>query len=168
VAAEPEPEPEPVAAQPEPEPVAVAPEPVAPPAPHPVEAARPPKRTTPHEDVTTQPRWPVPPPAPAAPTATPWLTVAPDEPPGGPQWPTPAWRISDSSDLPAMLAGRALLPRDDAAALWAASAREVLTGSIDNRPVAPAAPLSAQPCVNCGLSLSANARFCRRCGARQA
>jgi ribosomal protein L40E len=35
-------------------------------------------------------------------------------------------------------------------------------------PEAASAPTpTAQPCVSCGLSLSANARFCRRCGTRQ-
>ncbi|HSL77186.1 MAG TPA: zinc-ribbon domain-containing protein, partial [Candidatus Limnocylindrales bacterium] len=48
-------------------------------------------------------------------------------------------------------------------ALWAASAQEVAK-------VAPAAKAAGgvQPCVSCGLSLSANARFCRRCGTPQA
>ena len=51
-------------------------------------------------------------------------------------------------------------------ALWAESAREVAS------PIAPGRrrPRSAggvQPCVSCGLSLSATARFCRRCGTRQ-
>ena len=59
------------------------------------------------------------------------------------------------------------MPQDDAAALWAASAQEVLGGG--PRPAIPtaAAPATPQPCVSCGLSLSANARFCRRCGTRQ-
>jgi len=69
--------------------------------------------------------------------------------------------------MPGTLAGRTLLPQDDAASLWAASAREVLSG--DARPTQASAVPSPtpQPCVNCGLSLSANARFCRRCGTRQ-
>jgi hypothetical protein len=50
-------------------------------------------------------------------------------------------------------------------ALWAASAREVLGGPVGP---APAPTAGIQPCSNCGLSLSANARFCRRCGTRQA
>jgi len=72
-------------------------------------------------------------------------------------------------DLPATLAGRPLLPLDDASGVWAASARQVLTGAAQ-APVpqaAAAAAATAQPCVSCGLSLSANARFCRRCGSRQ-
>ncbi|HSJ00683.1 MAG TPA: hypothetical protein VLA59_09905 [Patescibacteria group bacterium] len=44
-------------------------------------------------------------------------------------------------------------------AFWDASAREV---------AAAAANIGVQSCGQCGLSLSANARFCRRCGTRQA
>ena len=45
------------------------------------------------------------------------------------------------------------------------AAREVVTA-----PAAAAARAAGgvQPCVSCGLSLSATARFCRRCGTRQA
>lgn len=53
------------------------------------------------------------------------------------------------------LAQRAAL----AGTLWAASAREV-TGT--------ASHVGVQACGECGLSLSASARFCRRCGTRQA
>jgi hypothetical protein len=191
VAVEPEPvavEPEPVAV--EPEPVAVEPEPVAvEPEPEPI-AAQPAAR----DDVVVQPTWPsaspattpadVPPPpaappAPPAPpaqdrpTAQPWLSVAPDEAaqPGEPQWPAaPVWPVlTTRRDTPMTLAGRPLLPHADASALWAASAREVLGIPTSGTPAldpAPGAP-TPQPCVQCGLSLSANARFCRRCGARQ-
>jgi ribosomal protein L40E len=44
-------------------------------------------------------------------------------------------------------------------AFWDASAREV---------AAAAANIGVQSCGQCGLSLSASARFCRRCGTRQA
>jgi len=130
-----------------------------------------------------QPAWPVTPapvapdatPAPAVsptpdvvPAASPWLTVAPDE-ENAPQWPAgPQWgRVAPRSDVPATLAGRPMIPQDDAASLWAASAREVLGQG--PRPAVPtvAAPAMPQPCVSCGLSLSASARFCRRCGTRQ-
>jgi hypothetical protein len=144
------------------------------------------------DDVVPQPSWPSPAatapaaasssPSPAAaspatapevaPQPAPWLTVAPDvplpdavaarsEPPAPPQWPAQAaWMARPASGrtgAPATLAGRPLLPAD-ASGLWAASNLEVAQ-----------APASAgpQPCVSCGLSLSANARFCRRCGARQ-
>jgi hypothetical protein len=46
--------------------------------------------------------------------------------------------------------------------LWNASAQEVLGSSSQ---VAPQP--GVQSCVKCGLSLSANARFCRRCGSPQ-
>ena len=46
------------------------------------------------------------------------------------------------------------------AALWAASTREVASAT-------PVAPVGVQECAHCGLALSANARFCRRCGMRQ-
>ena len=42
---------------------------------------------------------------------------------------------------------------------WEASAREVAGAS---------AQIGVQNCGECGLSLSATARFCRRCGTRQA
>ena len=162
-AAEPEPE---IVAEPEPEIVA---EPVA---------------AAPGQDVVAQPTWPVPAVAPEAPTApqpvpqtqpevappsNPWLTVAPDDGAAAPQWPTaPQWaRPGTTRELPTTLGGRPIVPQDNAAALWAASAREVLTGGPN--PITPtaAAPATPQPCVSCGLSLSPNARFCRRCGTRQ-
>lgn len=42
---------------------------------------------------------------------------------------------------------------------WEASAREVASAG---------AQVGVQSCGQCGLSLSANARFCRRCGTSQA
>ncbi len=101
------------------------------------------------------------------PGAAPWLMVAPEEAAQAePQWPaTPAWRANArNTDAPTTLAGRTLLPQPDASDLWAASAREVMSA-----PIVDAAPnTTPQPCVQCGLSLSASARFCRRCGTRQA
>ncbi len=165
---------------------AVEPEPVAAEAARPLvpepEPALPPART----DVIAQPVWPVPappaPPVPAAPPpaapttsptapANPWLTVAPDDGSAAPepQWPISAqWGRTARTDIPTTLAGRQLIPRDDAAALWAASAAEVLSGGANApQPLAATVPAAPQPCLNCGLSLSANARFCRRCGTRQ-
>ena len=182
------PEPEPVAAEPSPEPVAAEPEPIAP-EPEPVAAAPEvaaagPAR--PVRDEIAQPTWPVPTPdapvAPAAPeapapaqapAASPWLTVAPDDAPppvwpATPQWPSPQQAAGSAQDIPTTLAGRPLL-QSDATALWAASAQEVLGAAplgVAPAPVAAPTP-TAQPCISCGLSLSANARFCRRCGSRQ-
>jgi hypothetical protein len=61
----------------------------------------------------------------------------------------------------ALLANRNRASSD---ALWAASTQEVLSP-----PAAGLVPATSgvQPCSNCGLSLSATARFCRRCGTRQ-
>ena len=135
-----------------------APAPVAPaPAPEPVAPVQPPT--------------PTPAPVPAPEPVSPWLTVAPDD-GSQPEWPAAAaayGRTPGRTDVPMTLAGRQLMPRDDAAALWAASAREVLSAGPATGPAAVAAPVVAapQPCVSCGLSLSANARFCRRCGTRQ-
>ena len=154
--AEPEPEPEPVAVappEPEPEPVAVMqpepePTPVAAPEPEPVAAARPGPVAPSRDDRVEAPVWRI-----VAPDATP-DTVAPIAPPPVPtpnqpvQWPAPS---------PA--AFLATTPRTSTEAMWAASGREVLA----ERPAQ-----GVQSCVNCGLALSATARFCRRCGNRQA
>ena len=59
--------------------------------------------------------------------------------------------------------GRPAQPTGGIEALWAESAREVASSA---DPAARAAG-GVQPCVSCGLSLSATARFCRRCGTRQ-
>ena len=111
------------------------------------------------------PQYSVPPPPPqAAPQAPAWRMVAPesqplgagapspngryDGPPPEPQWPTaPAW--------PAPLA-RTSRTRG-AEAVWAESTRDLL-----NRP-----DTGVSACFNCGLPLSATARFCRRCGTSQ-
>jgi hypothetical protein len=161
----------------EPVPAATAAEPEAP-APEPQAA----------DDHVEQPTWPLvapetpgPAPAPPAQQEQPALpaaaSAAPEWPaqpqwPAAPQWPSqPAWpgstpsRPSDGTIL-----GRPMVPSGGIDALWAASSGEVLgqslTGPAQNLP--QAAPLGVQPCVNCGLSLSATARFCRRCGSPQA
>jgi hypothetical protein len=114
------------------------------------------------------------PPPPATPQPTlesGWLTVAPDD-GQAPSWPTtPAWPVpSPRRDVPSTLAGRPLVPQGDSALLWAASAREVMAGSLSGAQQAASSPVAVatpQPCVGCGLPLSASARFCRRCGTRQ-
>ncbi|MBF6604147.1 MAG: hypothetical protein IVW53_01000 [Chloroflexi bacterium] len=80
-------------------------------------------------------------PAPEWPAATPAWPPRPAVPTAGPQWPAPI--------QPAPVRG--------ADAVWAQSSRDVL-----NRP-----ETGVQACVNCGLPLSATARFCRRCGSNQ-
>jgi hypothetical protein len=140
--------------QPEPEPVA---EPMAPTPgyePEPIAAGR--------EDLVPQPTWqivaPENPPEPEWPAQPQW--------PAQPEWPNPR----EATDGLAFL-GRPAQPTGGIEALWAESAREVTAGVATAGPGAsPVAGRPAggvQPCVSCGLSLSANARFCRRCGSRQ-
>jgi hypothetical protein len=129
------------------------------------DVAAPPEASRPRDDLVEQPTWRIFAPDATAPTAPPSDVPAPQRQPAGlpsqasadPQWPA----RPDIAESPAMalLASRA---RSDA--LWAASAQEVIGGP-GARPAA--APTGVQPCSNCGLSLSANARFCRRCGTRQ-
>ena len=189
VAAEPEPvmaaapEPEPVvAAAPEPEPVvAVAPEPepvvAAAPEPEPVVAAEPEPEPVaaeePRRDVVEQPTWRIVAPDAPAPTGDGEPTAvpprgpfrAPPEPIAAstePHWPAqPEWPAQrGAGGLPSF--GRPAMATGGIEQLWAESAREVTAA-----PVATAARSGVQACVSCGLSLSATARFCRRCGTRQ-
>jgi hypothetical protein len=155
-AAEPEPE---IALVPEPEPEPVAAE--APVAEEPVETA---PAVPPAADVVEQPTWRI-----TAPDLEP-PAVGASLPPSGqvppavePQWPArPEWPTPQSSaGLPFL--GRPAQPQGGADALWAASNRELVT----TPPPAGRTSSGIQPCVSCGLSLSANARFCRRCGTLQ-
>jgi hypothetical protein len=103
-----------------------------------------------------------------APAITPWQVVAPDE------TPAPPARVPSQSASPttARQAGAGtsmgwLLRRREAAqsqvsaritrSVWEESTRDLVT-----RP-----GTGIQACQSCGLPLSANARFCRRCGAPQ-
>jgi hypothetical protein len=148
--------PEEVAATPAVEP---APEPT-PPAPEPVRADR-----------VEQPTWHiVAPETPTVPTnghehvdeglpAVAATTPAPPT-PAEPQWPTnPEWPVAPPSA--SLLATRGASSSAANEALWAASARDVVAQS----PGTPGG--GVQSCSSCGLSLSATARFCRRCGSRQ-
>ncbi len=98
-----------------------------------------------------------------APPTPPAAPVAEPEWPSKPEWPAPG----AAAGLPFL--GRLATPTGGIEALWAESAREVSTVPASG----PAANADAkatggvQPCISCGLSLSANARFCRRCGSRQ-
>jgi hypothetical protein len=178
VAVAPEPEPEPVAAapEPEPEPVAAAPEPE----PEPIAAAAAfqpePAPTLLPADQVVQPIWqivapdvaatlvnghpPAEPSLPAAASAAPQMPPAPPAHPAEPQWPAaPEWPQAQPG-LP-FLADRAVSQSAATEALWAASVRDVIAHP-------PGTPVGGvQPCSSCGLSLSATARFCRRCGTRQ-
>jgi ribosomal protein L40E len=168
VAVEPEPEPEPepvVAAEPEPEPEPVAAEPtrvdvveqptwqiVAPEEPPTVE---PPVATPPVAPTPVAPTPVVPPPAAAPDPVQPAATAEP-------QWPTqPQWPQAQQSTNGLPYFGRPAIPTGGLESLRAESAREVTTAPAET------ARAGVQPCVSCGLSLSATARFCRRCGTRQ-
>ena len=137
-AAEPEPEPA-GAAEPEPEPAGAGP-----------------------TDAVEQPTWRI-----VAPDAAP--TPQHDW-PVAPSWPTADPRAGQGRQVPgpaaAPWASRLATARPEPANVWAASSQEVLAApgpAAAGRPGTPA----VQACVSCGLSLSANARFCRRCGSRQ-
>jgi hypothetical protein len=167
-----EPEPEPVALEPEPEPVALQPEPE--PEPEPVAAAQPP------QDVVEQPVWlsvaPDPDATPAPPAGTPAdgglpaAASAETQWPSQPEWPSqPQWPSARSSTpRPNTILGRPVVPTGGIDALWAASSRDVVAPmATAPTPLGQQMPAAAQPCINCGLSLSSTARFCRRCGTAQ-
>jgi hypothetical protein len=162
---EPEPvavEPEAVAVEPEPAPVAAAAEPAA-------EAVEPePGAEAVATDHIPQPTWPA-----AAPTPATTDDGHAGSPAGEPTWPaSPSWPVLASSEPPTWPGQPEaiendplafLLARRSTEDLWAASNREVVT-----TPAPVGAPaVTVQNCTSCGLSLSATARFCRRCGARQ-
>ena len=100
-----------------------------------------------------------------------WSVVAPDgASPGQPKPAPPAWATPGSTTrreadaMPsATWAARVATARPLESPVWAASSRDILAAG----PPGAAGPVGIQSCVSCGLSLSANARFCRRCGTRQ-
>ncbi len=160
--AEPAPEPGPAAPVAEPAPVAAEPAPVAEPAAAPAPT-----------DSIEQPTWRV-----VAPDAAP-APAEPTSPTPPSDWPaTPAWPTNPSVPRPGSVprsdtvpgpgaapwAARLATARPEPTGVWAASSQEVLGSPAGAPQGAPA----IQACVSCGLSLSANARFCRRCGTRQA
>jgi hypothetical protein len=122
------------------------------------------------DDVVPQPVWQMVAPDPGAATPlgqpavppTPPAAASAAPPNGEPQWPTrAAWTGSaPASGLPFL--GRPAAPQGGLEALWAESSREVVTTPAPGRTAGV-----IQPCVSCGLSLSATARFCRRCGTPQ-
>jgi hypothetical protein len=129
-------------------------------------------------DLVEQPTWRITAPdpsgaAPVPPASEPGTTVplqttsTQAEAPGDePQWPArPQWPgAAPIAGLPFL--GRPAAGQGGIEALWAASNQELVTAV--PTPGRPAASTGIQPCVSCGLSLSANARFCRRCGTLQA
>ena len=99
-----------------------------------------------------------------------WRMVAPDGSPEDESEPAlPAWatqartgrRPADAMPAAAW-AARVATARPVESPVWEASSRDILAA-----PTPGAAAPGIHSCVSCGLSLSANARFCRRCGSRQ-
>jgi hypothetical protein len=157
-AVEPEPEPEAVSAvEPEPEPEAVS--------------AVEPESEPEAVDFVAQPVWQIVAPDPATQVDVPTPTDAPPSIPAAaasnataePQWPTRAAWLGSAPSKGLPFLGRPSAPQGGIDALWAASAQEVVTPAAQSK-----AAGGIQPCVSCGLSLSATARFCRRCGTPQA
>ncbi len=147
-------------------------EPVEPDEPPPI-AAEPADAVSTPVDRVEQPTWRMVAPEQAGSDSAVTHSDAPPTPPaapvGEPEWPSkPEWPAPGAAaGLPFL--GRLATPTDGIEALWAESAREVSTvptsGSTANADAKAAG--GVQPCISCGLSLSANARFCRRCGSRQ-
>jgi len=100
-----------------------------------------------------------------------WRMVAEDGAAPGESHPAPpAWGSPESATrratdaMPsASWAARVATARPLESPVWAESSRDILAAE----PRRAAGPVGIQSCVSCGLSLSANARFCRRCGSRQ-
>jgi ribosomal protein L40E len=126
-------------------------------------------------DIVTQPTWsivapdsepvseiPMPAVDVPSPTVAPAAQVSP-APVAEPSWPSqPQWPSQQPSPgLPFL--NRPAVPTGGVDALWAESDRAV-SGP---RGTAEKPAGGVQPCVSCGLSLSATARFCRRCGTSQ-
>jgi hypothetical protein len=162
---EPEPEPEPTLVEPEPEPIVVAAEPVVEPEPEvapqleptPIRPPRPIRETFVHTPRPTPVRR-----DPAAVAADDEALAArraqldmlglgdPGEGPVGPARNVLPYRSSGSATPVVVLAG---------GAFWDASAREVAGAT---------SQVGIRNCAQCELSVSATARFCRRCGHPQA
>jgi hypothetical protein len=117
------------------------------------------------DDRVEMPEWPVEPGlTPGAPRhdrgrpAEPVAASAQPAVPSEPQWPN-----EPAVDTLAFLANRSAATARGMEEVWASSTRDLLGASAGD-----VATTGVQECVSCGLSLSATARFCRRCGTRQA
>jgi hypothetical protein len=133
---------------------------------------------SPAADIVAQPTWRIVAPDPSPADASRVPSAAGSEPaqpsasaaprwPAQPQWPS---RSTDAAGLPFL--DRPAAPTGGIDALWAESSRGAAPGRPPTSGPAPLAgpqpvQVAVQPCVNCGLSLSATARFCRRCGTPQ-
>ncbi len=114
-------------------------------------------------DVVEQPTWHVIAPDSTSDVAPVDVAAAATADPGAePQWPTrPEWLGGrPAAGLPFL--NRPAAPEGGLEGLWAESTRDVVAGPTKGR-----ASTGVRPCASCGLSLSATARFCRRCGASQ-
>ena len=172
-AAEPEAAPEPVADVAEPEaeePIAAAwdlepQEPESRPSPRSAGPDRNPRRRTPRADDRVEvPTWQITPtdaPAPRRPDPRQPIQPSAASAQAGRSQGKPEWPNEPAVDNLAFLANRGSADRD-VDEVWAASSRDVVAA-----PGSPTAAAGVQACVSCGLSLSATARFCRRCGTRQ-
>jgi hypothetical protein len=141
-----------------------------------VAASGPPPEWTTGADVVEQPTWRIKTPEAGAamppPAHEPDVGAVPLQANGAPsdgasvepQWPArPQWPAASGPAAGLPFLGRSATPQGGIEALWAASNQEIVTA-----PPAPGRQASGiQPCVSCGLSLSATARFCRRCGTLQ-
>jgi hypothetical protein len=166
VAAEAEPEPEPVS---EPEPVAAEAEPEVEPEPEAKPRTAPPQPIRPVSETIL--RLPRPSPAPAPAPEELIAAAADDAAMAARRAQLDMLGLGDPGEgavgpergnvLPYRSSGAPVHPVELAArgSFWEASAREV-AGAISH--------VGVQECADCGLSLSASARFCRRCGTRQA
>ena len=119
-------------------------------------------------DVVEQPTWQIVAPDVEAPPALVPPVTPPAQPAqnGTPQWPAkePEWPTHAQATAGLPFLGRPAQPTGGLESLWAESNREVASAlPAPGRP----AQTGVQPCVSCGLSLSATARFCRRCGTSQ-
>ncbi len=141
-----------------------------------IEPAAPEPPGAPERTAAEPPLEPSPASAPAAPPTDhvvqpTWRMVAPESGSPAEPAPTPAtWtptspvtrRAADAMPV-APWAARVATARPLESPVWAASSRDILAAEA----AGAGGPVAIQSCVGCGLSLSANARFCRRCGTRQ-
>jgi len=128
--------------------------------------------SAPTEDVVEQPTWRIVAPEAAAPPIAP--STAPQHQPASagaePQWPAkPEWPTAGRAAAGLPFLGRPAQPTGTLESLWAESAREVVStpAPLTLGGASARAAGGVQPCITCGLSLSATARFCRRCGSSQ-
>ena len=138
-------------------------------------ASGPPPEWTTGADVVEQPTWRItapdaaaatpPPPAPDTGSVPLRANGAPSDGAGvEPQWPArPQWPAASAPAAGLPFLGRSATPQGGIEALWAASNQEIVTAA----PAPGRHSSGIQPCVSCGLSLSATAKFCRRCGTLQ-